>query len=80
MKELTNRLILTLISRNIIKEDDKEIHIYGFNQILFIMLNLIIILIIGISFNMLFETIIFMVIYIIRIYAGGYYVRFMCLC
>ncbi len=28
MKQLTDKLILTLISRNIIKEDDKEIKIY----------------------------------------------------
>ena len=76
MKQLTDKFILTLINKNIIKEEDKEIYSYGFNQILFIMLNFITILIIGISFNMLFETIIFMITYIpIRIYAGGYHAR-----
>lgn len=76
MKKLTYKFILTLINRNIIEEEDKEIYSYGFNQILFIMLNFITILIIGILFNMLFETIIFMSTYIpIRIYAGGYHAR-----
>lgn len=76
MKQLTDKLILTLISRNIIKEEDKEIYIYGFNQTLFMMLNFITILIIGLLFNMLMETMIFMITYIpIRIYAGGYHAR-----
>lgn len=76
MKQLTDKFILALINRNIIKEEDKEIYSYGFNQILFIMLNFITILIIGILFNMLFETIIFIITYIpIRIYAGGYHAR-----
>lgn len=61
MKQLTDKFILVLINRNIIKEEDKEIYSYGFNQILFIMLNFITILIIGILFNMLFETIIFII-------------------
>lgn len=76
MKKLTDKFILTLINRNIIEEEDKEIYSYGFNQILFIMLNFITILIIGILFNMLFETIIFIITYIpIRIYTGGYHAR-----
>ena len=61
MKQLADKFILVLINRNIIKEEDKEIYSYGFNQILFIMLNFITILIIGILFNMLFETIIFII-------------------
>lgn len=76
MKQLTNKFILILINRNIIKEEDKEIYSYGFNQILFMILNFITILTVGILFNMLFETIIFMITYIpIRIYAGGYHAR-----
>ena len=76
MEQLTDKFILALINRNIIKEEDKEIYSYGFNQILFMILNFITILIIGILFNMLFETIIFIITYIpIRIYAGGYHAR-----
>ncbi|WP_317368913.1 accessory gene regulator B family protein [uncultured Tyzzerella sp.] len=76
MEVLTKRLINNLINNNIIKKEDEEIYSYGFNQIVFVALNLITTLVIGVVFNKTFESILFMFTYIpIRVYAGGYHAR-----
>ena len=76
MEFLSKILIDKLISNNIIKSEDKEIYIYGFKQLLFMILNLITTVIIGIIFNKVFESILFMIFYTpIRVYAGGYHAK-----
>ena len=76
MEVLTKRLINNLINNNIIKKEDEEIYSYGFKQMIFIFLNLITIIFIGVLLNKLFESILFMTMYIpIRVYAGGYHSR-----
>ena len=76
MEVLTQKLISSLIDNNIIKKEDEEIYMYGLNQIVFVTLNLITTIFIGLIFNKIFEVILFMVTYIpIRVYAGGYHAR-----
>ncbi len=76
MEVLTQKLISSLIDNNIIKKEDAEIYSYGLKQMIFIALNLITTIFIGLIFNKMFEVILFMVTYIpIRVYAGGYHAR-----
>nr|WP_317360190.1 accessory gene regulator B family protein [uncultured Tyzzerella sp.] len=76
MESLVNRIISTLISNEIIKKEDKEIYSYGLKQMATTILNLITILVLGIIFNMVLESILFTLMYIpVRIYAGGYHCR-----
>ena len=76
MEVLTQKLISSLIDNNIIKKEGAEIYSYGLKQMIFIALNLITTIFIGLIFNKMFEVILFMVTYIpIRVYAGGYHAR-----
>lgn len=76
MDFLTKQFVNKLVSSNLIKKEDIEIYSYGFKEMLFIILNLITTLVIGILFNKILEIIVFMITYIsIRIYAGGYHAR-----
>ena len=76
MKTLTDKFVNNLIVKGIIKDEDKEIYSYGFRQMLVIILNLFTVLVLGIIFNQLIESILFMITYIpIRVYAGGYHAR-----
>lgn len=76
METLTSKFINRLINNNIIKKEEAEIYSYGFKEMIFIILNLITTLFIGVLFNKVFEIILFMIMYIaIRVYAGGYHAR-----
>ena len=76
MERLAIKFVNRLISSSIIKKEDAEIYIYGFKEIVFVALNLITTIFIGLIFNKIFEVILFMITYIpIRVYAGGYHAR-----
>ena len=76
METLAIKFVNRLISSSIIKKEDAEIYIYGFKEIVFVALNLITTIFIGLIFNKIFEVILFMITYIpIRVYAGGYHAR-----
>ena len=76
MESLTTKFVDMLINNNIIKKEDIEIYSYGFKEMIFIILNIITTLFIGIIFNKIFEIILFMIIYsVIRVYSGGYHAR-----
>ena len=76
MNLISNKLVNKLIEYNLIKSEDKEIYTYGIKQMLFLSLNILTILILGIVSNKAFEIILFMITYIpIRIYAGGYHAK-----
>ena len=57
MEVLTQKLISSLIDNNIIKKEDAEIYSYGLKQMIFIALNLITTIFIGLIFNKMFEVI-----------------------
>ncbi|MBU5314543.1 accessory gene regulator B family protein [Tissierella carlieri] len=72
--DLSEILTDKLISMQIISVEEKDIYSYGFKQGLLLLLNMITIIIIGFFFNMIWQSVIFMVAYsILRVYAGGYH-------
>ncbi len=76
MEMLAIKFVNILINNNIIKKEDAEIYSYGFKEMIFITLNVLTTIFIGLIFNKMFEVILFMVTYIpIRVYAGGYHAR-----
>ena len=76
MESLTTKFVNKLINSNIIKKEDSEIYSYGFKEMLFITINIITTIFIGLIFNKVFEIILFMITYsAIRVYAGGYHAR-----
>lgn len=73
---LSHKIGDNLVRSNVIKEEDAEIYIYGINQILVSVLNVSSALIIGLIFDMLLESVIFMAAYIpLRSFAGGYHAK-----
>lgn len=63
-----------LVSNKIIPVEDKDLYIYGIQQSLLILLNIITTILTGIILGMLWQSIFFMVAYIpLRSYAGGYH-------
>lgn len=78
---LSDRMITKLIQIGSIKEDEKELYAYGLEQGLFILLNLITTIIIGMIVGMFWQSILFMVVYLpLRTFAGGYHARTQLLC
>lgn len=72
--DLSEILTDKLISMQIINVEEKDIYSYGFKQGLLLLLNMITIIMIGFFFNMIWQSVIFMVAYsILRVYAGGYH-------
>lgn len=69
---MTQRVCMYLVKNNVIKEADIEIYSYGLNQMFVMGFNLLTTFILGILFDMLLETFVFMAVYVpIRTYAGG---------
>lgn len=78
---MIENIVNYFIINGIIEEKEKEIYAYGLHQGLLIILNVATTIIIGILFNMLWESMIFMISYIpLRTYAGGYHARTQCKC
>ncbi len=60
----------------IITEEDKELYTFGMQQGMIILLNIISTIIIGIIFNMVWQSVVFLLAYMpLRSYAGGYHAR-----
>lgn len=72
--ELSKKLTDKLIDLELINDDDKELYYYGFEQGFLLLLNFMTLIIIGIIFNMVWQSIIFITAYsVLRSYAGGYH-------
>lgn len=70
LEKLTDKLIKT----QIIDEEEKELYIYGFKQGFILLINIITVIIIGLHFKMIWQSIVFMISYsLLRAYAGGYH-------
>lgn len=81
MRHLANLFTDKLIQRDIIKSDDRELYAYGFWQGAILIFNFITVLAIGLIFNMLFQSIMFMIFYgVLRPVAGGYHARTQHIC
>ncbi len=76
MLDFFNRVVDYFIQNNIIKEKDKELYLYGLQQGAFILVNIVTTLLIGYAFDMIWQSVVFMVAYLpLRAFAGGYHAR-----
>lgn len=74
--KIAERITENMEDNHIIKHDDRELYIYGFNQGLNILLNLITTLVVGLLFRNILELAIFIAAYIpLRSFAGGYHAK-----
>jgi accessory gene regulator B len=76
MKILIDKISNRFIRDGIIAEEDKELYTFGMQQGMIILLNIISTIIIGFIFNMVWQSVVFLLAYMpIRSYAGGYHAR-----
>ena len=74
INQLISRLINYLLGQGVIKEADKDLYIFGFNQIWLLSINVGTTILVGLTLGMLWQSVVFMVAYIpLRRYAGGYH-------
>lgn len=74
--KIAERITEELEDNQIIKSEDRELYVYGFNQGITILLNLITTLCIGLLFGSVVELLVFMAVYIpLRSFAGGYHAK-----
>ena len=63
-----------LVKINLISEQDEDIYLYGIKQFLDLIVNFFSTVVIGLFFNMVWQSIVFSIVYIpLRRYAGGYH-------
>lgn len=76
LAKLSRRIGDNLVRSDVVKAEDAEIYIYGINQILVSVVNVLSALIIGLIFGMIFEVAVFMAAYIpLRSFAGGFHAK-----
>src|SRR5690606_35879503 len=74
--KFSHKIVDWLIANGTIKAEDREIYLYGLQQGLIMILNIITTIIIGFCLSMVWQSIVFMVAYIpLRSFAGGYHAR-----
>lgn len=75
-KKLANKITNILIENEIIEKNEFEIYTYGFEMLIYFIVNISIALFIGIIFNKFIHTIIFLSCYCtLRQFTGGYHAR-----
>lgn len=71
---ISNNIAEQLIENGTIDSENREIYSYGVEQALVMLMNIITTLVIGFCFGMIWQSIIFMIIYLpLRSFAGGYH-------
>lgn len=74
--KIIQRVVDEMAVNSVIDIEDKGLYVYGLQQGLFMLLNILTIIIIGKIFGMLWQSVVFMITYIpLRTYAGGYHAR-----
>jgi accessory gene regulator B len=74
MVKLFDKLADQLIANNTINQEDKELYTYGLQQGSLIIINILTTILIGLMFQMVWQSVLFMLAYIpLRSYAGGYH-------
>ncbi|WMM26571.1 accessory gene regulator B family protein [Tissierella sp. MB52-C2] len=64
------------IANGVIEDEDRQIYAYGLHQGLLILLNITTTILIGFMFRAVWESILFMIVYIpLRAYGGGYHAK-----
>ena len=76
MEKIGSKIIEFFASNDLIKNEDKEIYKYAFNIILSSLIHIATVMILGLCFNLLIESLTFYCAYIvIRKFAGGYHAK-----
>ena len=76
IRNLAGKTIEKLIELGTVKEDEKELYVYGLEQGFFMIANLLTSITIGLVFSIPWETVIFMASYLpLRSFAGGYHAK-----
>lgn len=71
---LTTKIVNFLIKNDVIKKDDQEIYIYGFDRILTTLLNIVTVVLLGAILGELYQGLIFVFAFMaLRTYSGGYH-------
>lgn len=71
---LSDKLTDKLLKMQIINSEEKELYYYGLKQGFLLLLNMMTVIIIGFIFNMIWQSVIFVITYsLLRAYAGGYH-------
>lgn len=74
--KISEKIVNRLICKNIIKNDDRDIYQYGLDRFFTICLNILTILILGIIFNQIIQSIVFAFSFMaLRTYTGGYHAK-----
>lgn len=74
LSKLSGNITKQLIKNGTIDSENKEIYTYGIEQTFILLMNIVTTLVIGLCFGMLWQSIIFMLIYLpLRSFAGGYH-------
>lgn len=74
--KVINNFTEFLVKNNIIEEKQREIYAYGLSQLIVYLYNFLTVIIIGLIFGMVWQSIAFTAFYMmIRPYAGGYHAR-----
>lgn len=76
MERLANALTDKLVQWNIVKYEDRELYAYGLWQGTILIFNFLTIIVIGLLFKMLWQSLVFIIAYgFLRPVAGGYHAR-----
>lgn len=76
IENISARLCNLFVENEIIEEEDKELYQYGLHQGIIMIINFISMLIVGLLFNMLWQSLLFLLFFIpVRTYAGGYHAK-----
>ena len=76
MEKIGSKIIEFFASNDLIKNEDKEIYEYAANIILSSLIHIATVMILGLCFNLLIESLVFYFAYIvIRKFAGGYHAK-----
>lgn len=76
MEHLAGRFTDQLVQWNIVKSEDRELYVYGFWQGAILVFNFATVVVIGAIFQMLWQSLVFMLAYgVLRPVAGGYHAR-----
>lgn len=73
---LADKITKCFVKNSIVSYEDQEIYTYGLHQGIIMIVNILTFILIGLSFRMIRESLMFMIFYIpLRTYAGGYHAK-----
>lgn len=76
IKSLSDKITSNLVANGIVEHEEQDIYTYGIHQGIFMIINVLTVIIIGLLFGMIWESLFFIIAYMpLRTYAGGYHAK-----